>query len=161
MTRNLLVGPAATIVKSVQTGAAGHTVLDLTPVYAFALEHATRGVVLRHDGSVLIQDEITADGDRHSVRWGMVTAAAIEITAPDRATLTLDGKQITAYLLAPADAAFTLGDLTPPHDWNAPNAEPLLQCLITLPAGASTRIAAQLVPPDAEPATTAEPIADW
>ena len=157
----LLVGPAATIVESVQTGAAGHTVLDLTPVYAFALEKATRGVALRPDGSVLIQDEITADGDQHQVRWGMVTEAAIEITAPDQATLTLDGKEITAHLLAPADAAFTLGDLTPPHDWDAPNSESLLQCLITLPAEASTRIAVQLVPPDAVPATTTEPIADW
>ena len=52
----LLVEPRATIIESVQDGPAGHTVIDLTPVYAFALEKARRGVALRADGSVDFRD---------------------------------------------------------------------------------------------------------
>lgn len=158
--QELLAEPHASIIASEHTGDRGHTLVDLGPVYAFALSEATRGVKLLADGSVLIQDEFTADADSHTVRWGMVTAAEIEIEAPDRATLTIDDEQITARLLAPADASFSSDNLNPPNEWDEPNDQHLLKCVIDLPAAASARIVVQLLPPGAEPATVT-PLAEW
>ncbi len=157
----LLVEKRAEIVSHEHEGTSGHTILDLSPVYGFALTAARRGVALRADRSVLIQDELTGDGEAHELRWGMVTAAAITLEQPDRARLRIGEHAITARLLAPAGAAFSIGDLTPPHDWDVPNDERLLQCLVDLPPEASTTIVVQLLPPGAEPVEAVTPLAQW
>lgn len=62
-------------------------IIDMSAVYEDELLRAHRGVALFADGTVLIQDEMTNNGQASSVRWAMTTPATLEVEGEDKGTL--------------------------------------------------------------------------
>ena len=84
-----------------------HAVMDLATAYSGQAEAAQRGIALLEGRRVLIQDEVVLPSDASTVRWGMVTAADVQIDGTS-ALLRQEGRTLRAEILAPAGARFEL-----------------------------------------------------
>lgn len=94
-------------------------VVDMTAAYKGQAKSVVRGIELLDRRAVHVRDEITgADGD---VRWGMVTAAEVQLDGR-RALLRQDGKTLQADILAPPGARFELASTQPPTKREQQNA---------------------------------------
>ena len=94
--------------------------VDLTEAYAAHAEKAIRGVAMAGNRSaVLVQDEFEIENSCE-VLWGMTTDATITLEKPRLAQLSLQGKQLTARVLSPAGAAFSVesSEQSPPQKRN-------------------------------------------
>lgn len=100
----------AKITKFVSKPAGAEAVIDLTEAYARHAKSAHRGFAMLDRRRLLIQDEVVADKPVEYL-WLMHTAAKIAVADDGRsATLEQGGKKVTASLLSPADAKFTVTD---------------------------------------------------
>jgi hypothetical protein len=128
-------------------GKTGRTVIDMSPVYRFQLEKALRGVALRADGSVLVQDQIQARDKPTQVRWGMVTTAQVNIEA-DKALLQKGRKKLALRVLAPTDAKLKVLDISQPRrEYDKPNPSAKMVTLtVELSPGARERLVVLLCP---------------
>lgn len=104
--RNQDVYAKARVTKFKADGRNGFAVVDLTSAYKDGASSAVRGLKMIQGRAVLIQDELELSAPCGAA-WGMTTDAKI---APDgaRATLTLKGQTLTARILSPAGAKFTV-----------------------------------------------------
>ena len=83
-------------------------VLDFTEAYKDFASSAQRGMkVVDNRKSILIQDEFVL-AKPAEVAWGMTTDATIQIINPKQAELTLNGQKMTAKILSPANAVFSV-----------------------------------------------------
>ncbi|OGV56017.1 MAG: hypothetical protein A2X45_21215 [Lentisphaerae bacterium GWF2_50_93] len=99
-----------------------HTVVNMTAVYEGQLKSAVRGIGLREDGSVLVQDELQAPDRKVNVRWGMITRAEVKITGDGAATLERDGKQLEFRVLSPSGVKLKIYNTEkPPREYDAEN----------------------------------------
>lgn len=89
------------------------TVVDMTEVYRDWAGSTIRGARLLGDDAVLIHDVLSGLSETHSVRWGMVTEAEIELV-DNRAILRKEGKEMHALILDPVDAVFEIFSMNPP-----------------------------------------------
>ncbi|QOV89295.1 heparinase II/III domain-containing protein [Humisphaera borealis] len=91
----------------------GSAVVDLTAAYARHATSARRGLAMLDRKQVLIQDEIKADKP-FKYAWFMHTGAKVAIAADGKtATLTQGGQTLTARLVGPANAKFTVTQARP------------------------------------------------
>jgi hypothetical protein len=80
-------------------------IIDMTAAYRGAASSVKRGIQLVDRRDLLVQDEIiNGNGE---VRWIMMTRATIQANG-NRATLSQAGKTLTARILSPSDARFTV-----------------------------------------------------
>lgn len=144
---------------------AGRTIVDMGETYRGQLGAARRGVQLRPDRTVLIQDELTAPkGEAASLRWAMVTRAEVKVNGPGSATLTRDGKTLVFRVLEPAEAELKIYSTDPPPAaTDAPNpGTRILGFEVKVPAGGERRLRVQLVPQSAKPSTVVrQPLSEW
>jgi hypothetical protein len=90
-------------------------VVDLTEAYANSASSVIRGVcMVDNRRSVVVQDEVTVSSNA-AVTWGITTDADIDISSPQEATLTQEGKTLYVRILTEG-AAFSKQD--------APQTEP-------------------------------------
>ena len=89
------------------------TVVDMTEVYRDWAGGTIRGARLMGGDTVVIQDVLSDLGETHSVRWGMVTEADVELNK-SRAILRKEGKELHARILDPVDAVFEIVPTDPP-----------------------------------------------
>jgi hypothetical protein len=154
----------APLVGYTDQGPMPHTIVELSPVYEGQLAAAKRGVGLRDDDSVLIQDEIETLDRETSVRWGMVTRADVEIRDAQTAVLSQDGQRLVVRVVGPSDAALEIYETAdPPHDYDAPNpGTRMLGFTVEVSASTEARWAVHLSPGGevAEPPAV-RPLADW
>lgn len=143
-----------------------HTILDMRQVYASMLQSAYRGVAMIGD-NVLIRDALASAEARVTVRWGMVTRAAVTFTSDRDALLRQAGRSLTVRVLNPPDAAWRRYETeTPPAAHDCPNPDTCMIGFETIvPAGRSSCIEVLLIPGEAaaaEPsATTLARIEAW
>ncbi|MEP4077337.1 heparinase II/III domain-containing protein [Haloferula sp.] len=94
--------------------------VDLSEAYAADAEKVLRGVaVVGNRRAVLVQDEFEI-ANPCEVLWGMTTDATITLGDSGLAHLRLKGKQLTARVLSPAGATFTVesAEQAPPEKRN-------------------------------------------
>ena len=94
-------------------------VLDLTSAYGTTVTRAHRGVAMvAGRKAVMVQDELDLVG-KHDVAWGMTTDATIACDGPG-AELKLGGRKLTARILSPVGAAFSVesAEQRPPEKAN-------------------------------------------
>lgn len=97
------------------------TVIEMTPVYQGSLKRAVRGMRLLGAETLFLHDEIHGLGAGQRLRWGMVTAAEVELRG-SRATLAQEGEILHAQILSPAAVAFEIVQTNPPpNEFDAPN----------------------------------------
>jgi hypothetical protein len=95
-------------------------VVNLTEAYQDFAGSAVRGVtMIEGRRAVLIQDEL-AIKKPCDVAWGLTTDAEIDVKQGTAAVLKLKGKELTARLLSPKDALFTVesAEQQPPQERN-------------------------------------------
>ena len=143
-----------------------HTIVDLSHAYKGQLRSAVRGIGLRADRSVLIQDEI-ATRDRTaktSVRWGMVTRAEVTNLRGASAVLKQNGKQLTIRVLSPENVTLETYETTQPpsaHDAANPGTR-MIGFEVQLPPSTPHRLTVLLTPGAIENENAAlVPLADW
>lgn len=84
------------------------TILDYTEAYKDYASSALRGMkVVEGRKSVLIQDEFVL-AKSADIAWGMTTDATIVLINSKEAELTLSGKKLTAKILSPSNAVFSI-----------------------------------------------------
>ena len=104
-TNQLVAGTS--VITGFKNGPTPFATTDLTTAYSKWVSSAKRGVMLVGERrAMLVQDEITPDGSRE-ISWNMLTAAKVEPNG-QTAKLTVNGKQLTARILSPAGAAFSV-----------------------------------------------------
>ncbi|MCD6304423.1 MAG: heparinase II/III family protein [Planctomycetes bacterium] len=108
----------ARIVKFRGPGDDGLAVVDFTSAYKPLASKALRGLRMIRGRAVLVQDELTITAACRAA-WAMTTDARIA-TAGREATLTLDGRSLTARILAPDGASFSVesAEQKPPQATN-------------------------------------------
>ena len=138
----------------------GRTVVDLTGVYRGQLEQARRGVELRADRTVVVQDEFTA-AEPAAVRWAMLTRAEARIEGPGRATLEREGKTLRLTVVEPAGVELKIyATERPPRDTDAPN--PGTRMIGFETTGTAGRIVVRLAPGSTAPdKLETRPLAEW
>ncbi|MBL7153384.1 MAG: heparinase II/III family protein [Phycisphaerae bacterium] len=96
-------------------------IIDLTSAYQKFAKKTTRGVAMVEGRrAVLVQDEFEI-AKPCEVAWGMTTDAKITTGNDGVAVLSLKGKELTARILSPAGAKFTVesAEQKPPEKKNA------------------------------------------
>lgn len=138
--------------------------VDLTGAYAAHARRVLRGVALvGNRRAVLVQDEFQLVKPCE-VLWGMTTDAVITLEKPGVARLRLKGRQLSARVLFPSGAAFSVesAEQAPPQKTN----KGVSRLLVRLPnAKGDTRIAILLAPqwPEGAPVemTPVKPLKEW
>jgi hypothetical protein len=83
-------------------------ILDFTEAYKTSASMAKRGIkVIDSRKSIIVQDEFTLTKSCN-VLCGITTDAAVLLINSQKALLTLNGKEVTAQILSPADAVFSI-----------------------------------------------------
>jgi hypothetical protein len=143
-------------------GKDGFAVADLTSAYTPKARSARRGVRLVAGAGVLVQDELDIAKPCQAV-WGITTDAKVA-AAGAAATLTLDGRVLTARLLEPQGAKFAVesAEQKPPQNPNTG----VSRLVIHIPAQPGPLRLAVLLSPQTPGAPTATapkitPLADW
>ena len=157
---------AAKITRFCDRAGDSFAIADLTPAYARKAKSVLRGVRLT-GRDLLVQDEITGAASA-DIYWFLHTAAKIECHDAT-ATLTQNGKTLTAALLSPPGGKFTVRDALPFP--TSPNPEgqmkkhasgkPSKTLTVQPPAGSSIRITVLLSPGQPPAGARAVPLADW
>lgn len=140
-----------------------HTVVNMTPVYEGQLKSVVRGIGLREDRSVLVQDELQAE-KKATVRWGMVTRAEVKITGDGTATLERSGQRLDFRVLAPAGVKLKLYDTEKPkREYDVENkGTRMIGFEVTLEPSAKERMAVLLTPGEkAGTPPELKPVAEW
>jgi hypothetical protein len=134
--------PTSKFIAYTSTPERSHVVMDLSPTYQGQAQRVLRGIAMLDRARVLVQDEVAAATG--PVRWGMITAAAID-TQGAVATLKQNGKTLRAELLAPANARFTIMSTKPPSAQEDQNEGTSMLAVMVDPRDAQ-RIAVLLTP---------------
>jgi hypothetical protein len=160
---NQNVAAVAKITDFLADGKDGFAVADLTSAYTPKATSARRGVRMVAGQAVLVQDELDIAKCCQAV-WGITTDAKVS-AAGAAATLTLDGRVLTARILQPQGAKFAVesAEQKPPQ---APNTG-VSRLVFRVPAQPGPLRLAVLLTPQA-PGAPAEaafpkiiPLADW
>ncbi|MBL8233811.1 MAG: heparinase II/III family protein [Bryobacterales bacterium] len=142
----------------------GRTVVHLTGTYAGLLARSDRGIALRPDRTVVVQDEFAAPaGAAAAVRWAMVTRAEVTLDGPGVATLRRNGKTLRFEVVEPAATDLQIYSTDPPAATDAPNpGTRLLGFMVKLPAGEASRVVVRMIPESAKAAAfTPAGLARW
>ncbi|MEO8621989.1 MAG: heparinase II/III family protein [bacterium] len=133
-----------------------HAIVDLTPVFGSSLSKAVRGIAIVDGDHVVVRDEL-ATGDRAAtIRWNMVTPAAVTISGPNSAELTKDGKKLVLRVTEPATVTMKTWSTIPAHAYDSPNpGTSMVGFEITLPAGSRQALTVLLTPEKAANRPTA------
>lgn len=121
---------------------------DLTKLYPGTLAAAQRGIAIVDKRYVLVRDELTAGpAGPATVRWSLLTPAAVKLTGARTAELTKDGKTLRLEVAEPATITLKTYSTQGPHDYDAPNpGTTLVGFEVTLPAGATSPLTVLLRP---------------
>jgi hypothetical protein len=151
---------AASIVAYHSSPERAHAVADLSAGYAGSARRVARGIALLDRRMVLVEDELqSVMGSR--VVWQVHTKAEIELHG-DRALLSQQGEKLTARILFPADAKFTVQPANPPPpERQNPDVRKLV--IELAPRRGLVRLAVLFVPGEGgeEAAPLVTPLAKW
>lgn len=139
------------------------SIVDMSPVYDGQLVKAMRGLRML-DNAVLVQDEIVAGENPTTVRWGMATRAAVQVSDEgNSALLTQDGKQARLTILAPENAVIKVIDISEPiADFDAANPDTrMVTFTIDLPNSGVETLAVYFGKDGDVPAPGVIPLRQW
>lgn len=133
-----------------------HAVTDLGAVYKGQLAGAHRGIAISNGDHVVVRDEWTAMDRETKVRWTLLTPATVQITGPNEALLTKDGKTLRLKIETNARIQMRTWSTDPPQYYDAPNPGTIMVGFeAVVPAGTKVSVNSYLLPGKAKPAKTA------
>jgi len=102
------VDASSKFIKHAEAIAEPFAVVDFTEAYKQFATSAQRGIkMVSGRTAILIQDEFVLSKTT-TIAWGMTTDATIQLLNPKQAELTIGGKKLTALLLSPTTATFSV-----------------------------------------------------
>ena len=102
------VDATSKFVKHAEAIAEPYAVVDFTEAYKQFATSAQRGIkMVSGRKAILIQDEFSIS-KATTIAWGMTTDATIQLIDPKQAELTISGKKLTALILSPSSATFSV-----------------------------------------------------
>ncbi len=102
------VDATSKFVKHAEAIAEPYALVDFTEAYKQFATSAQRGIkMVSGRKAILIQDEF-ALSKATTIAWGMTTDATIQLIDPKQAELTISGKKLTALILSPSNASFSV-----------------------------------------------------
>ena len=137
---------------------------DLTGLYKESLVRANRGIAIVNKAYVVVRDELETPAAETTVRWTLLTPAAVHLTGTNKAELTKDGKTLTLQVEEPATVVMKTWPTEPAHDYDTPNlGTTLVGFEVKLPANTKTAITVSLTPASSakEAKQTTLPLAQW
>jgi hypothetical protein len=139
-----------------------YAITDLTSLYNDQLKTARRGVALREGRYVVVRDELETTAQPATVRWTMLTPAAVTLTGPNTALLSKDGQTLTLRVAEPARISLKTWPTDPPHDYDAPNpGTTLVGFEVELPANAKAALSVLLLPQGVEATKPVAALTEW
>ncbi|MFG0249462.1 MAG: heparinase II/III family protein [Phycisphaeraceae bacterium JB051] len=143
-----------------QNDAMQFAVLDMSNAYAGQTTSLKRGIAIRHDKSMILQDDWTGMAADHDLLWTMITMAD-EIRLSDdkqHATLHEHGKTMHVSIRQGAKATFHVRDATPATEAEEPN-KGYQRLLIRIPQPeADGSLIVHFVPSSVDSPTSLKPI---
>jgi hypothetical protein len=137
----------APIIYSSSTPSFMRAVVDLTEVYKDLILKAQRGVAIVDNSYVTVRDEIEALPNETTIRWTLLTPAAVKITGPNKAELTKNGKKLFLQIQSPLKVTMKAWSTDPPKDYDAPNpGTALVGFEFVMPSSAKTEVVVLLIP---------------
>lgn len=151
----------APIITSGMRKAFMHAVTDLTAVYNGQLAGAQRGIAIAEGSHVVVRDEWTARDKDTRVRWTLLTPANVQITGPNEALLTKDGKTLRLRIETDAKIEMRTWSTDPPQSYDAPNPGTIMVGFEALiPAGSKVSVNSFLLPGKSQPVKTPA-LSEW
>jgi len=141
-----------------------HAQIDLTDVYTGQIEKARRGIAIVEGKYVAVRDELETGAADTTLRWTLLTPAAVRITGPNSAELTLKGRKLRVEVRGPAQVTMKTWSTEPPHDYDAPNpGSTLVGFEAVLPANSRSTAVVLLIPDRRTKAEINEPgaLTEW
>lgn len=140
----------------------GHALVDLSSLYMGQLAAARRGITLRADRAVLVQDEITTGERPATVRWAMLTRGMPTIDGGN-AVLEQDGRTLALRVLSPPGVTLRIWPTDPPPNrWDASNkGTRIIGFEVPITAAQQQRLAVVLVPGGGTTDAVVKPLAEW
>lgn len=143
-------------------------IMDLTAAYGGKATSVKRGIALRAlrgRNRVVVQDEITAEQPLDVYAFAH-TLAGVALSADGRqAFLKKDGKTLTARLLSPRQAAFTVMDAVPlptsPNPAGNTQNSGYRKLAVHLPNARNVTIAVEFTEASTLPKTAVKPLSEW
>lgn len=132
-------------------------IIDMSAAYRGAAISVKRGIQLVDRKDLLVQDEIT--GANGEIRWIMMTRANINANG-NRAVLTQAGKTLTARILSPSDARFTVVTADPGKAGENKNVG-YRRLAVHVGGRKDATIVVQLSPGGSPRPTSVSPLANW
>jgi hypothetical protein len=138
-----------------------HAVADLSAAYPGLATRVWRGVDLREDAGLLVQDEIDGVPPGKVVRWGMVTAADVELDG-SRAVLRQDGQEMRVEIVEPRELVFEVVSTAPPTPEEKRNTGTRMLAIHRISSGAPQTLRVSFSPAGAKAAMPPlRPLAAW
>ena len=98
-----------------------NAVTDLTEIYKGQVGKASRGIAIADKSYVIVRDEIETLDSSTTIRWTMLTPAAVKIIAANEAELTQKDKKLILLVEAPSNIVMKTWSTDPPNSYDAPN----------------------------------------
>ena len=134
-------------------------VVDLSPVYVSSLASAARGIAIVDGDHVVVRDEVRSLRQATTIRWTLVTPAAVRITGPRSAELTKDGRTLQLTVVEPEVVTMKTWPTVSPHAYESSNAgTTMVGFEFVLPAGAAGA-STVLLEPEVAPHRASTPVA--
>ena len=134
-------------------------VVDLSPVYVSSLASAARGIAIVDGDHVVVRDEVRSLPQATTLRWTLVTPAAVRITGPRSAELTKDGRTLQLTVVEPEVVTMKTWPTVSPHAYESSNAgTTMVGFEFVLPAGAAGA-STVLLEPGVAPHRASTPVA--
>ena len=134
-------------------------VVDLSPVYVSSLASAARGIAIVDGDHVVVRDEVRSLPQATTLRWTLVTPAAVRITGPRSAELTKDGRTLQLTVVEPEVVTMKTWPTVSPHAYESSNAgTTMVGFEFVLPAGAAGA-STVLLEPEVAPHRASTPVA--
>jgi len=138
-----------------------HAVTDLGAVYMGQLAGARRGIAIAGGKHVVVRDEWMARDKETKVRWTLLTPANVQITGPNEALLSKDGKTIRLRIETDAKIEMRTWSTDPPQYYDAPNPGTIMVGFeAVIPAGAKVSVNSYLLPGKSQPVKTPA-LSEW
>jgi len=138
-----------------------YAVTDLGGVYNGQLAGARRGIAIADNKQVVVRDEWMARDKETRVRWTLLTPANVQITGPNEALLSKDGKTLRLRIETDARIAMRTWSTDPPQYYDAPNPGTIMVGFeAVIPAGSKVSVNSYLLPGKAQPVKTPA-LSEW
>jgi hypothetical protein len=134
------------------SGEAGmmNAITDITSVYKQSLIKARRGIAIADNQYVIVRDEIENSSGETTIRWNLLTSAAVTITGSNSAELIKNGKKLTIRVSEPLKVTMKTWSTVPSQPYDAPNPGTVMVGFeTTLPPGSKANLTVLLLPENA------------